>query len=382
MKGPVGSPIRVLMVIDSLMAGGAELLLSDFAVGARATGIEVSVAYLGERNGSPAAARLRERGIDAARLDLEGLLHLPSLARVRRHIRALAPDLVHTHLAYADAVGGMAARSLGIPVVSTVHVMEWETDKLRDRVRQRLISAIRRRCTGAVITVSDASRSAVLAAGGERPKRVVTIRNGVVAKPRPGSGRELRAELGIAADDQVLAQVAVLRSGKGHEVAAGAVARLRERHPKLRLLVAGDGPARAATERALAPLGDAGLLLGHRDDVMAVLDATDILVHPSTVDALPTALMEAMAASVPVVATRVGGIPEIVKDSTTGLLVEAPPDVAELANALEALLGDAALRRRLGAAARVRYEREFTAESWALRTKAVYERVLTGEALT
>ena len=99
-----------------------------------------------------------------------------------------------------------------------------------------------------------------------------------------------------------------------------------------------------------APLGDAVVLTGYRDDVMELLDATDVLVHPSRTEAFPTALLEAMAARVPVVATAVGGIPEIVADGRTGLLVDAPPDAGRFADAVLSLAADPDLRRRLGEA--------------------------------
>ena len=368
--------LRVLVVIDSLSHGGAELLLTDFVAAAGTAGIEPSVAYLGERDGSPAAARLREHGIEPACIAIDGLLHPGSLTRLRAHVRDLAPDIVHTHLDYADFMGGVASRSLGIPMVSTVHVMEWRAGATRDRVRGRLIASARRRLAARVATVSDAARTALLGAGLDRADHVVTVHNGVAAAPAAGAGAGIRAELGLDADALVVAQVAVLREGKGHAVAAEAVARLRADHPGLRLVVVGDGPALAQVERALAPLGEAALMLGHRDDVMAVLDAADVLVHPTEIDALPTAVMEAMAAGLPVVATNVGGVPELVADGETGVLVQAPATAPALADALAPLLADAGLRRRLGEAGRVRYERGFTAESWAHRTRALYETVL------
>lgn len=367
------------MLIDSLMSGGAELLVSDFVRGARDAGISPSVAYLGERDGSPAAERLREAGIEPACVHISGLLDPGSLMRVRRHVRRVGPGIVHTHLAYADLMGGIAARSLGIPAVSTVHVTDWEARTARDRVRRGLIAAVRRRLAAEVVTVSEAAREALLAAGLDRPEHVMTIHNGVAAEPAPGAGDAIRAELGIAPGELVVAQVAVIRPGKGHAVAAEAVGLLREHHPELRLVVAGDGPARAAAERALEPLGDRGILLGHRDDVMALLDAADVLVHPSEADAFPTVLIEAMVASRPVVATGVGGIPEIVADGETGVLVAAPAAADRLAAALEPLLADAELRARMGAAGRARYEREFTVKTWARRTRALYDRVLAAQ---
>jgi glycosyltransferase involved in cell wall biosynthesis len=117
-------------------------------------------------------------------------------------------------------------------------------------------------------------------------------------------------------------------------------------------------------------------MAGYREDVAAALSAADVLLHPTHADALPSALMEAMAAGVPVIATAVGGIPEIVADGITGMLVPAPPDPAAVAGALEPLVADAALRARLGAAGRVRYGQQFTAEAWARRLRAVYDEIL------
>jgi glycosyltransferase involved in cell wall biosynthesis len=110
---------------------------------------------------------------------------------------------------------------------------------------------------------------------------------------------------------------------------------------------------------------------------MAVLDATDVLVHPSHFDAFPTTLLEAMSASVPVVATAVGGMLEIVEDGVSGVLIGPPPTAHELAAAIERLIADPGLRGRLAAAGRARYEREFEASGWARRVRGVYDDVLS-----
>lgn len=377
-RGARPDPLHVLVIIDSLTAGGAEMLLSDFAAGAADLRLRVSVAYVAELDGSPAAARLRRFGVEPVQVDYHGLLHPSTFASMRRHIRETAPDVVHTHLDYADAVGGLAARSLGVPSVSTIHVMEWHARSLRDRVRKRLMESARRRSAKVVVAVSDASREAMIAAGIERPERIVTIRNGVEALRRPGAGEAVRAELGIESGELVIAQIAVLRRGKGHDATVGAFTRLRDQGLRARLLLVGDGPDREVVERAIEPLGTAAIALGHRDDVMAVLDASDVVVSPSVVDAFPTVLLEAMAAGVPIVATAVGGIPEIVVNDETGLLVSAPADLDELAGALGLVLEDSALRARLGRAGRTRYEREFTAASWVGRMRELY-RDLLGE---
>ena len=351
------------------------MLLGDFAAAAQGAGVELSVGQLQDRDGSPAAARLRERGIEPALVRIQSLLRPRDLRQVRRHLAAVAPDVLHTQLGYADYLGGLAARSLGLPAVSTLHTAIWG-DTTRDRVKTRLMAFARRHCAARVITVSDSLRAWYLEGGWDRPEHVITVRNGIAAVPRPGAGRAIRASLGLLEDDLVLAMNTVLRPGKGHDVAAAAVARLRDRFPGLRLLVLGDGPAWHDVERAMAPLGRAAVMTGHRDDVMAVLDAVDVLVHPSSVDAFPAALLEAMAAGVPIAATAVGGIPEIVQDGREAALIEPLPTAERLAAALAPLLDEPERRRHLAARARDRFEREFTADRWAGRLVPVYEAAL------
>lgn len=370
-------PIRVHALIDGLGWGGAEMLLGDFAAGAATAGIQLSVGFLKERDGSPAAARLRAQGVEPVQVPVTRLLEPSALRTVRRHLAEVRPDVVHTHLGYSDFLGGIAARSLGVPAVSTMHITEWEWERgRRDSTKLLLFARARRHCMGRVITVSEAMRASYLRTGWDRPHRVVTVHNGIVGRGRPGSSPAVRASLGLGPEHVVLAMVTVLRIGKGHDVAVAAVQELLVRFPDVRLLILGDGPDRSEIQRLAARLGDAVVLAGHRDDVMAVLDAVDVLVHPSHVDALPTALLEAMAAAVPVVATSVGGIPEIVVHRRTGILVEAPPQPRALADALVPLLLDRELRRRLGAAGRARFQQHFTAERWAERTRVVYDELL------
>jgi len=375
---PRTAPLRVHALIDSLTWGGAELLLTDLARAAPSAGVALSVGYLVEPlEGAPAAEPLRAAGVTPQLVGTRSLWRSDDLRRVRRQLQQTQPDVVHTHLGYADFLGGLAARSLGLPVLSTVHVMEWANDP-SEKVKARLMAAVRRRCAAAVITVSEAARTAYLAHGWDSPAHVLTVHNGVARVPQAGAGPAVRSQLGLAPDALVLAMVTVLRPGKGHDVAIDAVASLQGRFPGLCLLVLGAGPARDEIARLGAPLGDAVRLVGHRDDVMRVLDAVDVLVHPSRIDAFPTALLEAMAAGVPVVATAVGGIPEIVDPGVTGVLLPAPPRAPDLAAALVPLLADPARRRALGAAAQGRFRAEFSAERWMERLLPLYRAAAEG----
>ena len=370
--------IRVHLLIDSLAVGGAEALSAEFAAVAQSAGISLSVGYLKVGPGGiPLAERLRAHGVEPAFVDV-GSLGPGSTLKVRKHLAAVRPELVHTHMGASDFHGGLAARSLGIPVVSTVHAMRW-AKRGREGIKERLMAAVRRRCDDRIVAVSEFARERYVAEWRERPEHVVVVRNGVRGIAAHGDGARVREELGFAPDDLVVSLVAGLRPEKAHDVAAEAIAQVRRTRPNVRLLVAGEGPMLEQVERAVGALGDGGVLAGHRDDVMAVLDATDVLLHAPHYDALPTSLIEAAAAGVPVLATRVGGIPEIVVDGETGVLVDPPPDAAALAAALEGLLADPGRRARMGTAARERFEAEFSAPAWAARLRALYDDVLANE---
>jgi glycosyltransferase involved in cell wall biosynthesis len=361
-------------LISSLSWGGAETLLADFAQGAADVGIEVSVAYL--RADAQVAGRLSAIGIEPVAIPITSLLDRHDWRRVRDHIAAVGPDLVHTHLGNADLLGGLSARRLGIPSVSTVHLVVDRGVGVRGRAKARLFGLGRRHGARAVITVSEAARRVYLETGWDRPDRVVAVHNGIVDRSVPGAGPRIRSELGIGPRDPVLAMIAVLRRDKNHAVAVEATRRLLGRFPDLRLLILGDGLDRDHVAQAAAPLGERAIMTGHRDDVMEVLDAVDVLVHPTLRDAFPTTLLEAAAARVPAGATAVEGIPEIIEPDRTGLLIDAPPTADELAGAIGRLLGDPGLRERMAQEARRSFEQRFTVERWLERLLPIYERVL------
>lgn len=370
--------IRVLSLIDSLTWGGAESLLADLAFAAPAAGLELSVAQLRDVDGSPSAQRLREAGVEPVVLGTGRLSDPRSLLKVLAHLRSERPDIVHTHLDAADVLGGVAARSLGIPVVSTVHLAAAAVSDdpgLRGGAKRALTVLARCACDDQVLVVSDAARRGYLARTPFRRSRVRTVHNGIREPAPPVPADVTRASLGIAPDAVIAVMVAVLRPGKGHDVAAEAVSRLRVRHPNLTLLIVGDGPSRAEVERIAEPLGSHAVLTGHRDDVADLLAASDVLLHPTTMDAFPTSLIEAAAASLPVVATAVGGIPEIVDDERTGLLVDKP-DAGAVEHALGRLLDSPELRARLGTAAREHYSTFLSAERWVAELRDVYTQCL------
>jgi glycosyltransferase involved in cell wall biosynthesis len=366
--------ISVLALIDHLVLGGAEMLLGQFAAAAPAAGIRPNVACLFELDGNPAAQPLRRTGV--VPVNLEQPSHFtPSAAQaVRRHILQVRPDVVHTHLGLADVTGAVAARSLGVPVVSTIHTTQWDPGP-KTYVKRKLV----RLCANRIIAVSDSAARSYLGRGFASEHQITTIHNGIDVVAEPGSGRELRAQLGWREDDLVVGMLSALRAVKGHDVAVAAFRRLADQFPNLKLLIVGRGPEWDTIASTVQDLGSRVAMIGHRFDVMRCFDAFDVCLHPSYAEAFPTTLIEAMAASVPVVATAVGGIPEIITDGESGVLVPAPPTADGISSTLGALLRDVPRRRALGRAARHRYEQRFTIEPWILATRKVYEDVLAGE---
>jgi glycosyltransferase involved in cell wall biosynthesis len=184
----------------------------------------------------------------------------------------------------------------------------------------------------------------------------------------------VRRELGIEPDAPVIGIVCELRAQKALEVLFEAAVRVRAEFPALKVLVAGDGPAREHVEGERRRLGleETVLLLGIRRDVPDLLDAIDVAVLSSDYEGSPLSIMEYMAAGKPIVSTRVGGIPELVEDGREALLVE-PRDPEAFAAAVTRLLRDPAEAKRLGDAARERQRRELSLDAMVRRIEGLYE---------
>jgi glycosyltransferase involved in cell wall biosynthesis len=193
-------------------------------------------------------------------------------------------------------------------------------------------------------------------------------------RDRAAAREQLRRELAIPTDVPLCATVAVLRQGKGIEVLIDAA----RRRDGVHFLIVGDGPMRAELTELARTAGVASRVhwAGFRNDVHTFLAGCDLFVHPSLSDAFPTVLLEAMAAGVPVVASNVGGVPEIVVPGSTGALVPAG-DAERLASVIAAMLADPATLERMRVAAQERAAREFSTAAWISRLDAVYASVLT-----
>lgn len=373
---PHGEPIRVCQLIKGLGRGGAESLLPQM-VRSAGPGFRHSVGYfLPWKNAL--ATDLEERGVGVrcfgSRSNAAILRAVPAVARWLGEERA---DLLHAHLPMAGVAGRLAARLADVPVVYTEHNLQQRYHHLT-RLAARLTWRLQER----VVAVSGEVADSALAVHGQGVP-VTVVRNGIEIPPRPDPAAvaRLRAELGLAADAEVVGTVAVMRVQKRLDLWLDAAARLAARHPACRFLLVGDGPERATLESRAAEDDLAGRVVfaGLQEDVTPYLAAMDVFMMSSRFEGLPLALLEAMAAGRPVVATPVGGVGEVVDDGVHALLVPFAEDDAfprALAAAAERLLAEPDLAGELTGRARERVEERFGIGRMNAELETIYRQVL------
>lgn len=322
---------------------------------------------------------IEEQGVEVVSLNCSSRCAYPGrLLRLMGILRSLRVDIVHTHLFDPSVVGLIAGTFAKVPVrVMTRHYSDYHT-----RIQKKWHTRLDRMCTRlahSVIAVSRQTKQVMVEEERAPAEKVVVIHNGIdlsrVATPSEEEVIQLRRELKLEETVAVIAVVARLHPEKGQEYLFRALPRmLAATGGKLRLLVAGAGPFRGAYEREVSALGVGGAVrfLGFRTDVARILAASDVVVLPSVAEAFGLVLAEAMAMRTAVVATRVGGIPELVEDGVTGILV--PPASPEaLAEAILSLLRDPARRMRLGEAGRSRVVEGFRFETMMKGYETLYE---------
>ena len=371
-RGRVRSPeprVRVLHVISSLTVGGAERLVVSAARGLSPDRFDHQICCLSERG--PLADEAAAAGIPVFCIGtFPGLSHPVAFARLLALIRRARPRVVHTHLQAANLYGRLAAWLAQVPVLIATEHNVYVGKPRRYVVVERWLA----RETDVLIAVSENVRRFLAEQLGVPPATVRVVRNGAAALA-PSSARiaELRARLERAGARPVVATVASLTAKKGHAFLFEAVARLRSQNIACTLVLAGEGPERQRLQATMERLGLTEFVhfLGSDSDVGSVLAVADLIVLPSVVEGLPLALLEAMLAGKPVVATAVGGIPEVIVSGDNGLLVP-PCDEAALADAIERVLQSPEVGERIGARGRCTVQQHFTEAAYLRSLEAIY----------
>lgn len=366
-------PLTVLHLSWSLLTGGLERVVLDLARLGPELGLRPVVAAL-ERAG-PWADLVRQRGAPFYLLGKRPGLDprmLPALMGLLRRERV---DVIHAHNQAAAFYGGLAGLFCRRPMIVTRHGASFGRDASHLRLG-RLAARLAQR----VVCVGEEARQVARRVDRVPEARLRLIYNGVdtaLYRPDPVARAAARSELGLALTEPVLISVGRLSAEKDHHTLLTALALLGQRGTPPRLLVVGGGPERQALERAAAELGlgAAVLWLGERQDVPRLLAACDAFALSSLSEGVSIAVLEAMAAGLPVAATMVGGNPELVEQGRGGLLVP-PGDPAALAAALGRLLEDPARARAMGQAARARVEERFSLIATARAYVGLYREVV------
>ncbi len=318
-------------------------------------------------------ALLEAGGIPVTRIPINRHLDFGVIGRLRRALRALRPDIVHTHLIHADLYGMAAAK---LARVRTVISSRHNDNNFRRLLPVRLLHRLLWRLTSAGIAISGAIARFCVSVEGAPPAKITTVYYGLTFEPldRKAAGSALRRELDLPADTPLIGMVCRLIDQKGVAYGLRAFARSRAAVPRRS---SGDRRGRTAPGAAEAEAKTLGVtdrvhFLGWRDDAAQVLAALDLLLMPSLWEGFGLVMLEAMAQTVPIIGSAVSAIPEVVIDGETGLLVP-PRDVAGLANALTTLLADAPLRRHMGLLGQDRVETVFSVEQMVADTLAVYQ---------
>ena len=371
--------MRVLHLISSGGMYGAEAVILNLSEELNCSGAHQSVLGVFAHPDQPVPKVYeiaRQRGIEAHLVCCRGQADVSVPGSFRSLAERVGADVVHTHGYKADIYAAVAWRGRRPGLVSTCHT--WYDNDLALRLYGAADRWMLRRFDG-VVAVSDDVRGRLLAAH-VRGDRIQLIQNGVAVEPFVTAGEKRTRKPGLNGSVR-LGLVGRLAPEKGIDLFLTAAHQLIQRYPEARFSIAGDGPDGEALKQQAKQLGitENVSFLGRQEDMPDFYAGIDILVSSSRQEGLPVALLEGMASALPVVATRVGAVPEAVADGWTGVLV-APDDPTALADGIAPLLRDPGLRARMGQAGQQRIVEEFSAARMTEEYLALYAGVLQRRA--
>jgi glycosyltransferase involved in cell wall biosynthesis len=368
------APIKVVTLINLFQGiGGAERLAVEIALRLDRERFEATV-WTSRPSRGPLLEQLEASHVPVFSLARTTPWQLWEWVPFLRYLREEKVDVLHAHGFGSNAWAAIWGRLTQVPVViAHEHTWSFEGQPVRKFVDRHVIA----RWSDVLLAVSREDRRRMRDIEGISDDRTRYLPNGI--PPLTTLGHNVRTELEIPVDAPVIGTVGVLRQQKGLDLLIEASATLAREFPIIRVLIAGGGlPARKqqleAQARALG-LSEVVTLLGLRTDIGDVLSALDVVVSSSHFEGSPLAIMEYMAAGKPIVATRVGGVPDLIEHGKTGVLVE-PGDVDALAEGISTLLRDRERAGQLGTEARLRQQAEFDIDTTVRRVEDLYEALL------
>lgn len=366
--------MKIGHLVESLDSHGVAAALADLAEAAPAAGFDVVVVALTPAGHSEVTGRLERAGVVPVELNVAPW-DPRAVFKVVATLRAHGVDLVHTHGMRPDVVGSAAATRLRLPAVSTLHHIHTEPADRGDHLRRTAKILARKRFMTRTIATSALQRDWYRQVAGSTAGLSV-IPDGA-ADPGAGTPEDatrLRRGLGVAENEVVAVSVAPMRRGKGQDMLLDAIAELPPDEP-VTVVLGGDGPLRPWLESRVA--GDEALsgrvTFRRSTDPCELLRGADIHLHTTRHDTMPRLLVLGQGTGTPAVATRVGGIPEIVTRDTGALTTVSS---SQIADEVVRMSRDPALRARRGAAARARFLERFEASRWAAQLGEVYRSAL------
>jgi glycosyltransferase involved in cell wall biosynthesis len=363
---------KILHMVEDLKIGGLERTIFLIVNGLNRPEYDVEVWCLAR--GGNIAEELTKSGIPVKILGMNSYHKPLFILTLAQQIRKEHVDILHTHGYFAGTFGRLAALFTRVPVIITHVHSTYYNYKRRNILIERFLAKF----TDRIICVSRAVQDFVVEYEGIPKSKTTLIYNAARAPESDEPYSELqdrRASLGFAKDDIVITIIASLTENKGHRILIDAFRHVFERHPEIRLMIVGDGPLRNELKTYVKKMEFTSeiLFIGQTTEVFSLLRTADLCVLPSIErEGLGIALIEAMAASLPIVGTNLGGIPEVIEDKMNGLLV-APGDVHGLASAMEMFVRDKGLREQMGKMGRRLYEEKFTVTKMIQNVELLYD---------
>ena len=383
----MGYSANILYIIEGITFGGGERVFMQLAEGMKAKGYGITVGCVPR---GVFAKRLRELGIEVEGFNMDSKYNIRVIFQMAKFMKQKNIHIVHTQGGRAPFFGRIAARLAKVPIVISTVAMLLSRESHSDvnRLKRTVYLLIDKLTSGYVdrfLVLSEPHREALNTDYNIERSKVIKIYNGIEFHKYDaisGDGLRVRKELGIALSSSIVGVIGRLAWEKGLPFFLQAASKVTATFPEIKFLIVGDGPLKAELEKLSNELNirQNCIFTGFRQDIPDILSAVDMLVMSSLYEGMPMVILEAMAASKPVIATKVGGIPEMVRDGETGILVP-PEDADALAGSMLTLLKNKNRARQMGLAGRRCVEDHFDVEVMVQNTEAVYQELMREKAV-